>query len=94
MMRNPIFIILFLIIALVTGGTVSAQKFFSVRKMPFCGPLTNEFAPVFYKNGIVFCSDKRNTILLSYTDLQNKYLTDIYWSEQKKPGKFSNPQNF
>jgi hypothetical protein len=82
------------IMALITGETTFAQKFFSVRRMPFCGTQTNEFAPVIYKNGIVFCSDKRNTILLSYTDLQNKYLTDIYWSEQKKPGKFANPQNF
>lgn len=75
-----------------TGGTAPAQKFFSVRKLPFNSPSSNEFAPVIYKNGIVFCSDKRSTILLSYTDLQNNYLTDIYWSEQKKAGKFANPQ--
>ncbi|OFY47288.1 MAG: hypothetical protein A2Y87_00295 [Bacteroidetes bacterium RBG_13_46_8] len=94
MMRMRNFIISILGIALTTGGTAAAQKFFSTRKLPFCGTLTNEFAPVIYKNGLVYCSDKRNTILLSYTDLQNKYLTDIYWSEQKKSGKFGNPQNF
>src|SRR4030042_5129367 len=94
MMRMRNFIISILAIALTTGGTAAAQKFFSTRKLPFCGTLTNEFAPVIYKNGLVFCSDKRNTILLSYTDLQNKNLTDIYWSEQKKPGKFANPQSF
>ena len=93
-MRLRNIILSILAIVLITGGTALAQKFFSTRKLPFCGTLTNEFAPVIYKDGLVYCSDKRNTILLSYTDLNDKYLTDIYWSEQKKPGKFGNPQNF
>jgi chitodextrinase len=94
MMRMRNLIILTLAIVFSTGGITTGQKFFSVRRMPFSDPSSNDFAPVFYKNGIVFCSDKRNSILLSYTDLQNNYLTDIYWSEQKKPGKFSNAQEF
>jgi hypothetical protein len=62
MMKMLNFILLLLITTLVTSGSAFAQKFFSVRKMPFSGPLSNEFAPVIYKNGVVFCSDRRNTI--------------------------------
>jgi chitodextrinase len=87
-------IIIAVVIVIFTGGITPAQKFFSVHKLPFNGALTKELGPAFYKNGIVFCSDKRNTILLSYTDLQNNIPTNLYWSEQKKPGKFANPQEF
>lgn len=93
-MKMRTIIIASLAIALITEEASLAQRFYNVRRMPFCGSATNEFAPVIYKNGVVYCSDKRNTILLSYTDLQNKYLTDIYWSELKKSGKFGNPQSF
>jgi hypothetical protein len=86
--------ILILIFILLTGGIAPAQKFFSVRKLSFNGPLTQEFGPTIYKNGIVFCSDRRNKILFKSTDLLNYNNTNLYWSEQKKQGKFGNAQEF
>ncbi|MBN2275610.1 MAG: PD40 domain-containing protein [Bacteroidales bacterium] len=92
-MKMRIAIFTFLTI-LCTNGNIHAQKFFSVRKLPFNGPLTQEFAPAIYNNGIVFCSDRRNKILFRATDLLDYNNTNLYWSEQKKPGKFGNEQEF
>ena len=94
MMRMPNTAILALAIIILTGGTVAAQKFFSIRKLSFSTDLTQEFAPTLYGNGIVFCSDLRNDILFKSTDLLNYNNTNLYFSEQKKPGKFGNPQEF
>jgi chitodextrinase len=91
-MRNKT--ILTLVIILFSGRIAPAQKFFSVRKLPFDGALTQEFGPTIYSNGIVFCSDRRNKILFKSTDLLNYNNTNLYWSEQKKPGKFGNEQEF
>ncbi len=90
--RNKI--ILTLVIAFFTGGVTPAQKFFSVRKLSFNGSLTQEYGPTLYKNGVVFCTDRRNKILFKSTDLLNYNNTNLYWSEQKKPGKFGNAQEF
>lgn len=86
--------ILTLLIIMLTGGVAPAQKFFSVKKMPFNNPTTNEFSPTLYQNGIVFCSDRRNEWLFESTDLKDYNNTNLFWSEQKKPGKFGNAQEF
>lgn len=91
-MRKNIYIIL--IITLSVYCSANGQRYFGIRKLPFSHSNTQEFSAAFYNNGIVFCSDKRNRYFSNYTDLQNNIPTKIYWSEQKKPGKFSGGEEF
>jgi outer membrane protein OmpA-like peptidoglycan-associated protein len=49
---------------------------YTVKKASFSSDKYNEFSPVYYKNGIVFCTD-RNLSLLNYSTAQNKRLIKI-----------------
>ncbi len=52
---------------------------------------SKELAPAFYKNGLVFCSDRKKDVFPSYVDMNNSQFTNLYLADQKKPGKFDNP---
>lgn len=70
---------------------VFSQNHFAVRRLPF-NTTSKELAPAFYQNSLVFCSDRKHDFFMSYTDLNNNPLTNLYQADQKKPGKFDNPR--
>jgi hypothetical protein len=83
-----------LVVPIILSGTcLLAQSYIEVRRLPF-NTSSRELAPAFYKNGLVFCSDRKSNVFLSYTDLNNNFFTNLYEVEQKKPGKFDNPRLF
>src|ERR1035437_2914629 len=51
---------------------------YTVKKASFSSDRYDEFSPVFYKNGIVFCSN-RNLSLSNHSTSQNKGLFKIYY---------------
>jgi Tol biopolymer transport system component/chitodextrinase len=75
------------------GSYVSGQSDFDVRRLSF-NSQARDLAPAFYRNGLVFCSDRKSHVFLSYTDQRNNNFTHLYEVEQKKPGKFDNPRFF
>lgn len=82
-------ILIFLVVF--PGIRLLAQDHFTVRKLSFNTP-SKELAPAFYQNDLVFCSDRKSEFLLSHSDLNNNQFTNLYLSEQKKPGKFEHPR--
>lgn len=66
---------------------VSAQtETYSITLAPFSSDKYDEYAPVLYKNGIVFCTN-RNTSLTSYSTTQDKGLFKInYFDTTGKTG--------
>ncbi len=73
-----------------SGIPVFSQNHYSVRRLPL-NTAAKELAPAFYQNSLVFCSDRKQDFFMSYTDLDNNPLTNLYQTEQKKPGKFESP---
>jgi outer membrane protein OmpA-like peptidoglycan-associated protein len=56
---------------------------------------SNDFSPVIYKTGIVFCSDRENDFGIIYFDKESKKrLLDIYYSEQADSFKYAVPLDF
>jgi hypothetical protein len=86
---NKIMAICFCTLAASAG--VYSQDHFEIKSLPF-NTNSKELAPAFYKGGLVFCSDRRHDIIMSYTDIHNNPFTNLYFSEQKKPGKFESPR--
>jgi len=70
---------------------VFSQNHYTVRRLPF-NTAAKELAPAFYQNGLVFCSNRKQDFFMSYTDLDNNPLTNLYQAEQKRPGKFESPR--
>lgn len=93
MKRLGTYLIAGLILSGVTGLTARSQSSIEVRRLSFNTP-DRELAPAFYRNGLVFCSDRKSDVLVSYTDLYDNRLTNLYQAEQRKPGKFDNARLF
>ncbi len=56
---------------------------YSISLLPFNTDTYDEFSPVYYKGDIVFCSNRKNTIFIDYTDeKENLPLLNIYLVEE------------
>ncbi len=52
----------------------------------FSSRIYDEFSPVYYKGGIVFCSDRNDNSLVSYTDDQNRLFKIFYVTRKGSSG--------
>ncbi len=75
MTRN---LVLFIMVALLSQKILGQSETYIVNKTSFCSEKYDEFSPVYYKNGIVFCSN-RNLGLSNRSTSQNKGLFKIYY---------------
>ena len=77
-MRRYLYIIS--LISLIMKPWLNGQEpGFIVEKAPFSSVLNDEFAPVFYGEGLVFCSNMRDNSLIGYRDDRNR-LYKIFYS--------------
>ena len=93
-MRKVENILVFVFIVLVSF-TSKAQQDYTISLLPFNTEKYDEISPVYHKGDIVFCSNRKSTIFISYTDeRKNLPLFDIYKVEETKddwgdPGIFA-----
>ncbi len=71
-------LVLFIMVALFSQIILGQSETYTVKKTSFCSEKYDEFSPVYYKNGIVFCSN-RNLSLSNRSTSQNKGLFKIYY---------------
>jgi hypothetical protein len=57
----------YLTVLLICVQTIASGQSFIVNRVQFCSRLINEFAPVYFRNGIVFCSNMRDNSPVGYT---------------------------
>ena len=69
----------------------SQSDSYIVNPTSFSSGTNNEFSPVFYKGGIVFCSDLRDNSLVGYKDDQNR-LFKIFYVTRKGISGWSHPK--
>ncbi len=61
---------------------LSAQKEnYVIARAPFSSPRYDEFSPVFYREGIIFCSNRTQGVLQGYSTQDNKSFFKIYYSD-------------
>jgi len=70
-MYKYLYIILHLALFFNSGLNAQTDSYI-VMPATFSSRICNEFSPVFYKGGIVFCSDERDNSLVSYQNEQNR----------------------
>ncbi len=84
-MLNYLYILL--LISLFFNTELNAQnQHFIVERAPFSTGMSDEFSPVFYKGGIVFCSNLRDNSLIGYKDEQNRLFKIFYVEGKSKKG--------
>lgn len=75
---------------IVMGQSVS----YTVKKASFSSDNHDEFSPVYYKNGIVFCSNRNPNYVSDYYDKQNKGLFKIFYIDTTNKEKVPSPKLF
>ena len=89
-MRNCCFLILLVTLFLKAESSARSQPFI-VKPVSFSSRISDEFSPVFYRGGIVFCSNQRDNSLVSFSDEQSR-LYKIFHVTKKGNNGWSHPK--
>jgi outer membrane protein OmpA-like peptidoglycan-associated protein len=89
-MSNGIYIMLLITWFANTELFAQTQRFI-VKEAPFSSRLNDEFSPVFYNGGIVFCSNQSGTSLIGYKNEQNR-LFKIFFVEKSHSKGWKHPK--
>jgi hypothetical protein len=84
---------IFSIVIFFISLSVAGQQQYKVSRLSFSSDEENEMAPVIYKNGIVFSSDKKSSVMVVTTDQNNKFPYNLYFVELKGQ-KWGHPNLF
>jgi len=89
-MNKSFCLIIFASLSLITESVAQSDSYI-VKPTSFSSRIYNEFSPVFYKGGIVFCSDLSSNSLVSYKDNQNR-LFKIFYVTRKGSSGWTHPE--
>jgi WD40-like Beta Propeller Repeat./PKD domain. len=89
-MSQSFCLIIFASLSLITESFAQSDSYI-VKPTPFSSRIYDEFSPVFYKGGIVFCSDQSDNSLVSYKDDQNR-LFKIFYVTKKGSSGWNHPK--
>jgi outer membrane protein OmpA-like peptidoglycan-associated protein len=88
---KPVMVFLFITFSFTLTGQSDT---YSVNKAFFSSQKYDEFSPVYYKNGIVFCMNRNPKFGSGYYDQQNKALFKIYYIDTAYKEKGQEPRLF
>ena len=87
-------IIFILIASLIQQKVVGQTTTYSVAKAPFSSDKYDEFSPVYYKNGIVFTTNRQSFNFSNYSSEQDKGPLKIYYIDTTGGVKWENAKLF
>jgi hypothetical protein len=90
MIRKLVVVILIALFAQVIFGQ---SETYTVKKTSFCTDKYDEFSPTYYKNGLVFCSN-RNLGLSYHSTSENKGLFKIYYIDTTRKTEWESAKLF
>jgi len=88
--KQILFILIILYIPLFSFGQ---EETYTIKKAPFSSDEYDEYSPVYYKNGIVFCTN-RNQSVSSYTNSENRSPFKIYYIDTTRKVRWQNAKVF
>jgi hypothetical protein len=89
-MNKYVFLLLFVAL-LYAAESYSQSDSYIVIPTPFSSRINDEFSPVLYKGGMVFCSDRRDNSVVTYIDDQNR-LFKIFFVTRKGSSGWNHPK--
>lgn len=84
-------ILILLMYASITNGQTDHVI---VEKLPFCSDKRDEFSPVYFKNGLVFCANTGKSGMVSYYNKESVGQFDIFFISHKKMDTRGGVKNF
>jgi hypothetical protein len=94
MMRLPVKNIILLIFFFLFLGESSFSQLsaYKIDRMPFSSSLYSDIAPVIFKDGILFCSDRRLNSFSNQTTFQDDRLYNLFFVEKKDSVAWGRPE--
>jgi hypothetical protein len=89
MMRILFFILVMVLIKY--NGYTQPGDFYEISRLPFTSDEHDEFSPAFYREGIVFTSNKRQGLIIARMTDEGENLFNIYYSEKRESGRWRSP---
>lgn len=87
-----------LVTALFTTGALLAtgqnQPSYKIDRLNINAPEFSDMAPVIFRDGIIFCSNRRNSIVRDNRTWDDNRVYNIYFAEKTESGRFRNPRVF
>jgi hypothetical protein len=94
-MKSEFRIPLLIIFILINNLHVSvSQRYMQINKLPFNTNIYAEYGPMFYKNGLVFCSNRKTEVFTVTTTQNDEFLLNLYQVESKKDDKWDEARLF
>ncbi|MFO7370043.1 MAG: PKD domain-containing protein [Bacteroidales bacterium] len=87
---KPAFLVWLLFCLAGTASNAQVQRY-EVKLAPFSTHMNDEFSPVFYRDGVVICSNLRDNSLAGYQDEQNR-LFKLYYVSKGNQQKWQFPK--
>ncbi len=72
-------------------GFGQGVDFYEISRLPFTSDQSDEFAPAFYRQGLVFTSNRRAGFFISRMTDEGENLFNIYHSEKRESGRWRSP---
>ena len=91
--RYNLIVILLCSISIATA-TGQNQPSYVVDRLNINSPDFSDMAPVIFGDGIIFCSNRKNSILRDNRTWDEDRVYNIYFAEIEEPGRFRNPRLF
>lgn len=77
------------------SGFAGAQENYVVERLSFSSRVFNDFTPVYYGNGIVFCSDRRTGVFQGYVaNENNEAQSELFFVSRTDKLEWGKPQPF
>ena len=86
-------ILIIFIIYCLPSIILGQEETYTIRKAPFSSDKYDEFSPVYYRDGIVFCTN-RNSNFLNYSTAENKGLIKINYIDTVRGENWRNARLF
>ena len=77
-----------------TGLNVACQARYEVSLAGFSSQEYDEFSPVVYQGGVVFCTNREYQLLVTHQTSKRKSLFNMFRVEPTETGEFSDPEIF
>ena len=76
-------IIIYILLFAATGKAGAQPGYYSVEPAPFSSDQYDEYAPVLYRKGVVFCSNRNDDLFIKYLNKESEENFSIYYFNPK-----------
>jgi hypothetical protein len=87
-------LVIFLCTICIVSVTGQNQPSYKIDRLNINSPDFSDIAPVIFRDGLIFCSNRKNSILRDNRTWDDNRVYNIYFAGKEETGRFTNPRLF